>query len=292
MDKISVINSKTEALKEYFQSRPEILMAFLFGSRAKGSSGARSDWDLGIYFRPASEGLEWEDDRSYPEEDGIWQDVERILENEVDLVVLNRAPSSLVFAIVNEGLPLAIKNRGIYLDLLNKTSYEAVDFRDFCYDFWQIKQRSQSLSAEDKARLLEIVDFLNSEFEDFERFKGLTWQEYQVKRSTRHDVERWIENIVNGSLDIAKIILASEKKNIPATYQETLRLLGTTKFFEPDFAERFSRWAKLRNILAHRYLDIKWEQIKKFTRDAGPDVAYLLEKLKELIGRPPVEPAG
>jgi uncharacterized protein YutE (UPF0331/DUF86 family) len=85
---------------------------------------------------------------------------------------------------------------------------------------------------------------------------------------------------VNASLDITKIILASEKKDMPSTYQETLRLLGTTSIFDMAFADRFSQWAKLRNILAHRYLDIKWEQIHRFIQSAPKDISYFVEKIK------------
>ena len=279
----NIAAQKIEALKQYFQDRQEVMLAFLFGSQAKGSSIARSDWDVAVYFDPQAKDLEWEENKFYPSENQIWQDLERMLEKEVDLVVLNRAPSTIVFAVLSSGLSLIIRDRIIFLDLLSKTSYEAIDFRDFCYDFRQIKQRSQSLSLEDRSRLLEIEDFLSSEAEDFARFKGLSWQEYQSERSKRHDVERWIENIVNASLDIAKIILASEKKNIPPTYQETLRLLGTTKFFDLSFSERFAGWAKLRNILAHHYLDIKWEQIKRFIQEAESDVSFFIQKVSQII---------
>ena len=273
-------NSKIAALKKYFNHSDDIQLAFLFGSQAKHRAALRSDWDIGVYFRPASENLELEENKFYPREDDILKDLEGILRNEVDLVVLNRVPSSLVFSILAKGTALAINDRKTYLGLLEKSSYEAIDFREFCRDFYKIKQRSRSLSEEDKAELLEIMDFLETEAEDFQRYRNLTWQEYQNERPKRREVERWIENIVNASLDIAKIILASEKKNMPATYQETLRLLGATSIFDMVFADRFSQWAKLRNILAHRYLDLKWEQIHRFIQSAQKDMSYFVEKIK------------
>jgi len=270
-------------LKKYFSQRQEILMAFLFGSRIKKSESSHSDWDVGVYFKPDSKYLEWEEKIFYPQENQIWQDLERILKSEVDFVVLNRAPASTTFSILSSGLPLVIKDRGIYLDLLNKISYEAIDFRNFIYDFWQIKQRAHSISEVDKARILKTLDFLSTEVQDFEKFQSLTWLEYQDDRPKRREVERWIENIVNATLDIAKIILASEKKDIPETYQETLRVLGTTSFFEPSFSERISQWAKLRNILAHQYLDLKWEQIDRFIHKAGQDFVVFVEKIKSIF---------
>lgn len=45
---------KIEQLKDYFAERDDIVMAFLFGSRAKSRSQALSDWDIGVYFTPES----------------------------------------------------------------------------------------------------------------------------------------------------------------------------------------------------------------------------------------------
>lgn len=279
------LNGKINALKKYFNKRPDVILAFLFGSQAKKRISLHSDWDVGVYFRPPSGDLEWEENKFYPGEDGVWKNLEDILKKEVDLVILNRVPSSLVFSVLAKGTPLVINDRRIYLDLLDKTSYEAIDFREFCEDFYRIKQRSQSLSKEDKAQLLEIMDFLVTEAEDLERFQNLTWQEYQGQRPKRREVERWIENIVNASLDIAKIILASKKKEIPSTYQQTLRLLGTTDILNPEFADKFSGWARLRNVLAHRYLDVKWEQVHRFIQEAPKDIFYFIEKIKIYLSK-------
>jgi predicted nucleotidyltransferase len=46
-------------LKEYFEKREDILMAFLFGSYAKAISHRESDVDIAVYFRPRSGFLEW-----------------------------------------------------------------------------------------------------------------------------------------------------------------------------------------------------------------------------------------
>ena len=42
-------------------------------------------------------------------------------------------------------------------------------------------------------------------------------------------------------------------------------------------------FTKLRNILAHEYLDIRFKQIKKFIDDAQPAYQYLLNFAKNLL---------
>ena len=46
------VHSSIKKLKTYFKNRDDVLMAFLFGSRAKGISAKRSDWDIGVYLKP------------------------------------------------------------------------------------------------------------------------------------------------------------------------------------------------------------------------------------------------
>ena len=154
-------NREIKLLKKYFEQEPSVLLAFLFGSQVQGFHHAGSDWDIGVYFKPSEGRLEWEEAKFYSEEAKIWREIEKIVKKEVDLVVINRVPVSLVFSILNRGFPLVIKDRTIFLDLLLQTSSEAIDFREFVFDFWRIKKRAKSLSNEDKFRLLKIVDFLS-----------------------------------------------------------------------------------------------------------------------------------
>jgi len=94
--KAKMQNKIVEKLRYYFEKRDEILMAFLFGSRAKGQEGIESDMDIAVYFKPKPDIVEWEETGSYYEtEKQIWIEVEMIVESEVDLLVLNRAAPSV-----------------------------------------------------------------------------------------------------------------------------------------------------------------------------------------------------
>ena len=86
---------KQEELSVYFFSREEILSAFLFGSAVKGDAGSDSDIDIAVYFFPLKNRLDLEEENVFNEEDTIWNDLEGITGREVDLVVLNRASSTI-----------------------------------------------------------------------------------------------------------------------------------------------------------------------------------------------------
>jgi uncharacterized protein YutE (UPF0331/DUF86 family) len=124
---------------------------------------------------------------------------------------------------------------------------------------------------------------MESELSDFPKFSKIDRKIFSADRDVRRNLERWVENLVNCSIDMAKVILAAEGRNIPSTYRETLREIGTTKFFDEKFGEDFSRWAGLRNILAHEYLDFRWESLKKFLESAEPDFKVLCLKIRSIL---------
>jgi len=275
---------KLKQLKDYFEKRPEVAMAFLFGSLAKGGATTESDADVAVYFWPEGEQLEWEDEcRHFIKEDEIWGDVEKIIGVSTDLVILNQVSSSVAFSAIQGGLPLVIKDRALYLRFFLAISDAAEEMQEYVADFWVIKQRSRSLAKADKERLTRIIDFLESETKDFSKFENLNQRVYEQDNDKRRSVERWAENMVNSSIDIAKILLASDKKRIPQTYRKMLGDLGNLRGFNSKTAAKLSDFAKLRNILAHEYLDIRYKQIRQFIKRAEPLYNELANFTKKAI---------
>lgn len=275
-------NDIVNRLKAYFNQRPDVVMAFIFGSQAKGYARKSSDWDVGVYFFPGARSIiELETEQEYSGEHEIWSDIEKITGSSVDFVVLNRVAPPLVFSILNRGLPLAVKDRSLYLALLSKTHYEAVDFWQFTQDYMRIYERSRSLSSEDKSNLIKHLVFLENEFKDTAYFQSVTQQQYVDDRAVKRNIERWVENMIMASLDIAKIALASEKRDIPDSYREILRTLGLL-YFDEAFANSLALFAELRNLVAHEYLDLRWKKIKKFTDAANKIYPIFLARMREL----------
>lgn len=270
-------------LQDYFAKDDQIVMAFLFGSIVRGETTAESDVDIAIYFKPIGPALEWEEERVYSDEDKIWGEVEKIIGRRTDLVILNRAPAGLASTIIREGQRIVVKDQNLYWRFLSAIIQVANDFREFTEDFWVIKQRSASLSKDDRSRLIRILDFLEHELRDREAFLTLDQLTYQSDANRRRNFERWSENMVNAAIDLAKIILASEKKKLPQTYRETLADLAQIKGFDPSLAEKLALFAKLRNILSHEYLDLRFVQLKKFVEESGEIYQSLIAFVKKFL---------
>ncbi|PKN00274.1 MAG: hypothetical protein CVU78_01940 [Elusimicrobia bacterium HGW-Elusimicrobia-2] len=277
------LEKKIELLKDYFSKEQSVIMAYVFGSYAKERVMSESDFDVAVYFKPQDREIEYEKDREYPEEDRIWSDVERIVEVNTDFVVMNRCPATLALEILEIGKKIIVKDEELRLEFYLITSSVAMDFMEFARDFYAIRQRSASLSERDKHNLMRRKVFLENEIGEIDYFKDLDFKTYSTDRNKRRIVERWIEVIVAASIDIAKIMLASEKKEIPKTYNDTLKMFGWMVGFEGDLNEKFSKFADLRNILAHEYLDILFVRIKKFIDEAKPIYRELIDFVDKKI---------
>jgi uncharacterized protein YutE (UPF0331/DUF86 family) len=144
-------------------------------------------------------------------------------------------------------------------------------------------------------RLVRHLGFLEEELKDFDAFRKLSWEEYHADRDKRRNIERWIENLVNSTVDIARIVLCAEGKQVPGTYREMVSSLGFVTGFDPRPMTELSRWTSLRNILSHEYLDVKWASIKRFVAEGEPLCWNLLENarsyLKQVLGARPTTPA-
>jgi uncharacterized protein YutE (UPF0331/DUF86 family) len=96
-------------------------------------------------------------------------------------------------------------------------------------------------------------------------------------------LERWVENLVNASIDIAKILLASEKQPLPQTYRETLWRLKTLPGFQGEWVDGLAEHARLRNILAHEDLDLRFRYLFEFVSSAESLYSSLIEATEQFL---------
>lgn len=275
-----------QELKEYFQARDDTVMAFVFGSHVREQAHTGSDWDIAVYFAPGDNHLEWEEIvPGYPEEDRIWDDCIEILKTDnVDLVVLNRAPASLADSAIR-GIPLVIKDQKLFLEFMLTVTREAENYRKFVEEFYEISQRSVSLTPAEQETLRKIIGFIEKQMTLYQDFKLLSEKEYHDDLHKRNDVERWVENIVNATIDMSKIILASRKETIPDTYRDSLKRAVWALQLSEELAQKLAGWAKLRNVLAHEYLDIKWKRICDFIQTSESYVGQFVAATKNFLQR-------
>lgn len=139
------------------------------------------------------------------------------------------------------------------------------------------------LTKRQKQSLMKRLTFAEIELKDLEKFKQIDFNAYREDRDKRRNLERLIENVVNASLDMAKIILSGEDLELPDTYKETFDRLGEAKIITRDLASSLGKFFHLRNILSHQYLDIKWRMIKDFISEAERTFGEFFKVIKDRI---------
>lgn len=133
-----------------------------------------------------------------------------------------------------------------------------------------------------KISIAKRIDFIELELKDLSEYEGLDFDTYSQNRKARRDVERISENIANATIDIGKVILAGEDIELPETYRDIFKKLVQIKAINEELGESLSDLIRLRNILAHQYLDIKWEMINDFIIHGRNHVKGFLTLVKKI----------
>ena len=266
---------------------PHLLFGFLFGSAVAGRLRSDSDLDVAVY--QASDGyLEIEAPRDLEREADIQVALERTTQRNVDLLVLNRAPASVCAAALLSGRPVLMRDRAFYTRYFLAVTAVASDFLETERDYRAVRDRSSSLSAIDRSRLQRILDFISTELRDRDRFRNVTLDRYQGDRDLRRNLDRWVEMLINAAIDIGKMVLASERRDVPYTYGQILAELEGVERFS-DLAGRLRPLAALRNVLAHEYLELRFGRVERFVESgagAVDEVARLTRLWLRDIDRP------
>jgi len=117
-------------LSGYFSGQEKVVMAFLYGSYARGTAMADSDVDIAVYLR-----------ESYTDKDveRIWDEAAALLGKDVELLVLNNAKENIAWSAIR-GVRLVIKDWAFYIRYMLRTSFDAMDFQGTVEDIWRMKQ--------------------------------------------------------------------------------------------------------------------------------------------------------
>lgn len=139
------------------------------------------------------------------------------------------------------------------------------------------------LEKSQKESIIRRISFIEVELADLEESSDLDYSTYQRDRVKRRNIERIAENITNAVIDIGKIVLAGEKVDIPQTYREVFTRLNELGMLPENLAEKMGELSRTRNILAHQYLDLKWEKVKSFIEEAPWAVKEFINSVNHLL---------
>jgi len=126
---IDIETIKHKAKREIHKEKLPIVLAYLYGSFAKGKEKEGSDIDIAILLK--------EDEYStdplsvFGNVHGFARRIERLIKKEIDIHILNRAPLSFSYIVVTTGVPIYISSKIALYRYQNKILGMFFDFRPF-----------------------------------------------------------------------------------------------------------------------------------------------------------------
>ena len=85
---------------------------------------------------------------------------------------------------------------------------------------------------------------------------GVPRERYVREPGLQAQAERWLQLCAESVLDVAAHVIADSGLRTPTTYRESFQILAESDMLDEALAKQMERWAGLRNVLVHLYLDV------------------------------------
>ena len=155
------LDEHRQALEAYFASLDSVVLAYLFGSQARGKAGLLSDVDVAALLadRP-------DDDHCFDMRLEIIGGLMGILHfNDVDVAILNQTPLALRYRVLRDGVLLFCRDRQALIEFNARTVSEYLDFKSV------IQQHERAIL--ERARKGELLHGYNPYRGALERYRQL-----------------------------------------------------------------------------------------------------------------------
>jgi len=134
---IELLNSLTREAVDVFEAETQVILAYLFGSRARGIETPRSDTDIAILLSEVPKNLL----ELYLY---LIDKLSIALGNEIDLIILNTSPPLLKHQVIKHGRAIYCREEKARVEFESRAEKEYLDFKIYRdrYDKALIKEIS------------------------------------------------------------------------------------------------------------------------------------------------------
>jgi uncharacterized protein YutE (UPF0331/DUF86 family) len=127
-------------------------------------------------------------------------------------------------------------------------------------------------------RILESLQFISNEMKEFKNdYSDKTLVDYKNDIKLQKLMDRTVENILTALIEVCGT-LNTENGIAFSSYQEAIKECAKFLEFTDEQQNKLGRLANLRNRLAHRYLNFRWQVIRTFRTEMNL-VTQLIETL-------------
>ncbi len=264
-----------DRLKKVFIKYPQVLLAYLYGSYARGFPSPLSGVDIAILTSDRGVVLD------------LVADVARELsvpESQVSITDLELMDPLIRLKILREGVELV--NRGVDTRSLLP--------RDQSYvEVYELEERSSSLSwlrgdPIDIVLIRDVVARIHEDVRDLEELLSFGFERVIGDKHLRKSFERTMQTLIESMVDLLRHIVAGLNLGVAMYYRDYVDFAVKGGVISSDVAEQLRRFIPIRHALVRRYRSLDYEKLwgeaPKLVQLANQLVSEVREFLKRRLG--------
>ena len=133
----------------------------------------------------------------------------------------------------------------------------------------------------DEKRILNLIDKIDKYLDELSQIIPKSFDEYEKSISDKRACERLLQISLESALDICNILISNLKLGLPSDEEDEFKKLYDKKIIYEKMRLNLIQMKKMRNVLVHRYGEIKDQEVYESLTDNLED----FEKFKEEILR-------
>ena len=251
----------TEAARVCFGERladwPDARLAYLFGSRARGSERPNSDFDIAVLMA----------DAAVRDAGGVNRSIRRLGARLADpvpaerlhIVLLNGAPPLLRHRVLRDGLLLCERDANERLRFSIRTIREHQDMEPRRREMRRLshaRQREGRTHGGSGDALAAARRPLAASLARVATLGELDEATFLAEAAVYDLADRYLHLAAEAAIDVANHWISDTGLRTPETNRDTFSVLEEAGEISSDLAERLRGWASFRNVLVHQYANI------------------------------------
>ena len=259
---LSQVREKIPVLRELLLRR-KAQGAYLFGSVLQDLGNSMSDLDIAVL--PPWDLKDWL---------GYYNDLHREIcqlfqADNIDLVLLNRAPFTLKARVVLEGLCILCKGSAKAWEEGVLASY--VDLAGWRRENWEMTRQlahggaTGEVNMIDKERVERFVFLIRDavhELQDLD-LERMGLEAFLADKRTRALSEHYLRIAIEATLDLGRHVIVRTGLGVPQEYREVGKILREHGVVPAELGRQLEAMAGMRNVLVHLYRDVDYTLLYK-----------------------------
>jgi len=257
-----------ERLRRIFTKYPEVLIAYLYGSYAKGKESPLSDIDIAIIMKNKENFV------------NLLADIARELkipEDKVSITDLLLVDPLLRLKILSEGLEIV--NKGINLNSLIQPE---------TIEIYELEQTSSTRSwlrgnPIDFIVVRDIISRITEDIRDLNELLQLGYEKVINNKHMRKSFERTLQTLIESMLDLLRHIVAGLNLGIAACYRDYVDFARNGGVISDEIASYLKSLIPIRHALVHRYRRLNYEELWKEAYTILDIANKLIDEVREFL---------